>query len=195
VNYAGTPIIIVPSPMFRLKTWHHIRVTFDCASDTYTCWVNGTYRGNFTFNHAVAQVTYWEFHTSGVYTLYDSFFYVDAVDFSWDPVYATPSVWQSTITDLEVPSPYYQHILVGYTNGTNTAAHISYRMSDNSSDAGAWGHYNGSTWEAGWSPWTANNMTLQLYGQRYFQVRIWLSTTEMTQTPTVYYIEVKFYCF
>jgi len=187
--------------------WYHITIEWTSAGWQMT--VNGTLYGvNCTYG-------FYNSMTDGLDRLFFSSrrvdggsgykFYVDAVDYSWSPGYFTnrsyeyygqtyynTSQWTSQIMDLEVITSYYGDLTLSYETNANTSVTISYRMS---TDNSTWVHYNGSAWENGWSTWTSPNMSLQIYGIRYFQVRVLLTTTNIQQTPTVYAINAKVYLF
>ncbi len=83
VNYGGYPETIVSSPFFTRFTWHHIKIDFSCDTDSYRVWIDGSYVGEFGFKNDVSEIKSWDFATSGTYTQYNSYFYVDAIDYSW----------------------------------------------------------------------------------------------------------------
>jgi hypothetical protein len=193
-NYAMSERI-VPSGNFKSDVWQQVRIEWNCSAATYKAWVNGTYRGEFSFWNSGGTATAidcLEFTTSNTYTAGNFYCYVEDVDYSWVGKYYGTGMWRSNITTLDILAPYYETIGICYVNNANTSIQMSYRMS---SDNSTWVHYNGSTWDEGWSAWTTTNISLNVYGRRYFQVRIWLSTTDPFQTPILYTISTKLYYF
>ena len=79
---------IIASPGFTEQTWHHIRVAFDCATDIFDIWVDGTPVGTgVPFNEDVSSIRAIDFATSYDQTSGNAYTYIDAVDYSWTPGY------------------------------------------------------------------------------------------------------------
>ncbi|NVM31528.1 MAG: hypothetical protein HWN65_22010 [Candidatus Helarchaeota archaeon] len=69
------------------NVWHHIRLQFNCTTDTFDIWVNGAPEGsNLMFYNAVTSINRTHFY-SGVAASGGFHSYVDAVDYSWAPGY------------------------------------------------------------------------------------------------------------
>lgn len=164
-------------------------------------WIDRTYKGEYAFYSACSsiediKILSWAGTTTGK-------FYVDAIDYSWAEGYFPErsyytghstgflenGTWTSNVTDLEDPSPCYDEITISCDINASTSVHMSYQMSHDSS---SWVSYNGSSWETGWSAWTNNNISLNLYGRRYFQVRTLLNTSNINQSPVLRWINVSY---
>ena len=65
--------------------WHHIRLTFNCTSDTFLLWVNGICKGEYEFMEPGTTLDRIDFETAWGGT--SCHFYVDAIDYSWAPGY------------------------------------------------------------------------------------------------------------
>ncbi len=71
-------------------TWYHIRLVFDCTTDTFDLYVNNiaVVKGK-EFRNSVANVNKISFNTYMDRTNYEFCAYIDAVDYSWAPGYYT----------------------------------------------------------------------------------------------------------
>jgi hypothetical protein len=100
VNYMDKSIVAPGG--FPNNQWHHIRIVFDCNSDTFTCYVNGNYTGIFNFESPISSVTKIRLGTGQTETGGNFYAYVDAIDFSWETGYYTNRNMQYT-TDQQIP--------------------------------------------------------------------------------------------
>jgi len=75
-------------------TWYHVRISFNCTSDTGRFWINGTQAywnnggtpdENFLFLHDVDNLTVFYLSTKKEFT--NTTLFVDAIDYSWTPGY------------------------------------------------------------------------------------------------------------
>ncbi|MFX1479849.1 MAG: hypothetical protein ACFFCI_17160 [Promethearchaeota archaeon] len=70
---------------FHIDTWYHIRIDFNCATDTFDIFVNNNQQGtNLEFNNHVNSIEKIQFGT-GQYAIVEM--YIDAIGYSWDPNY------------------------------------------------------------------------------------------------------------
>jgi len=195
LEFEGSTDLINPLEADR---WYHVRLDFNCSSDTCDCYINGTLKADDQpFERTGSAIDYFVLnsdspHTGGYYV------WVDAVDYSWSigylinrsflyygqqPLYAPEGVWTSSSTDLEVASPYYDYITFSCDTDNFTAVYLGYHMSS-----------DGLNWTA-WSSWYDTTITLEFYGQRYLQLHAKLTTTDITHTPKLYNITVQVYYF
>lgn len=69
---------------YTKEAWHHIRLVFDCTTDTFTFFVDGEQcGGTHNFNTAGTTIDKIEFVTSVGYTMSQTYHWLDAIDFSW----------------------------------------------------------------------------------------------------------------
>lgn len=86
--------------------WMHIRIDFDCSSDTYSLWIDQVlYLENIDFINSkdetgINQMRF-DSYNAGNAVLY----YVDAVGFSWDPNY-------------DISNNFHEGLLLSFTNST-----------------------------------------------------------------------------
>ncbi len=190
-------------------SWYYMRLTFDCTNGNYTGLDQYTYclyLTNTTFNQTYGPYVFYSneadvgrvrFNTYD-YPRQTSEVYLDAIDFSWTPgyfpdrsydyygtsLYANMSMWTSNAVDFNITTPYYENITFICETNNYTTVVISYRWCTDSS-------FIGTTWGEEYS----QNISVKTYGERYFQVRAKLNTTNWTQTPELHTITVKVYYF
>ncbi len=95
--YSGGYTDIISSSGFSERTWHHIRVAFNCTTDTFDIWVNGIQEGTgLPFANNANSLVYIDVGTSTISTYGNTYTYIDAVDYSWAPGY-----YQNRNMDIE----------------------------------------------------------------------------------------------
>jgi len=87
--------------------WYHIKLVFDCSSDTYDFYLDGVLTlSNIEFYTKVSSLNKIIFSTRQWGTNSDFYGYVDALGFSWDPNY-------------NIGDNLYEGLLLSYENRTN----------------------------------------------------------------------------
>ncbi len=81
------------------NSWHHIRIDFDCSTDTYRFWLDGVNKGTFGFWNGLSTADNLFYTTSASYTYGNSYAWVDAVDYSWAPGYYLNRNWDYEAVD------------------------------------------------------------------------------------------------
>ncbi len=106
-------------------TFLHVRMRFNCTSDTYELWVNGTAQGNFTFaqNHDLQTITQVRFRTDFVAAGYSAYF--DAVGLWWDPNYVAGSNFPC-VNWTFTPHDDLNDTYTLYRNGTPVCSAVSW---------------------------------------------------------------------
>ncbi|HUY00821.1 MAG TPA: hypothetical protein VMV49_14765, partial [Candidatus Deferrimicrobium sp.] len=98
-------------------TWYHIRIAFDCNTNSSTIWVNGTLEGsNLLFDQNISQVTCLYFNTASDKTYNNFYAWVDAIDYSWAPGYYLNRDLDSTVDPIDYWGAYS---FTGDTAGSN----------------------------------------------------------------------------
>ncbi|MFX1495848.1 MAG: hypothetical protein ACFFBZ_16310, partial [Promethearchaeota archaeon] len=70
---------------FQIDTWYHIRIDFNCSSDTFDIFINNNQQGsNLEFNNELSSIGNIQFGTGQLAT---AEMYIDAIGYSWDPKY------------------------------------------------------------------------------------------------------------
>ena len=163
--------------------WYHVRLQFNCTTDTVAAWTDAVYEGTFAFRYPSSSISQLDFATSGSYSRQDYFAYLDDIAYSWNATYAACGVWNGTVCDLGNAHPYYDGVTLCVSTPPATQVAVSYRMS-----------VDNNTWTA-WSTWSTTNLTLQIYGQRYCQLRIQLTSSDPNETPTLWNVSLAIYQF
>ncbi|NVM30496.1 MAG: hypothetical protein HWN65_16775 [Candidatus Helarchaeota archaeon] len=86
-NWIG--IYLTYTEPFSEDTWYHVRLGFDCNTDTVNYWLNGDYKGEFSFNLPATGIDTVTIQTSGPFAYNNCRVWVDAIDYSWAPGYYT----------------------------------------------------------------------------------------------------------
>ncbi len=87
-NATSDLVSIVASPGFTEQDWQHIRINFNCTTDTFNIWVNGNQTGgNLPFRNPLPSVELMWVCTDSAGTQGNASTYIDAVDYSWAPGY------------------------------------------------------------------------------------------------------------
>jgi hypothetical protein len=79
------------------NTWVHIRVEFDCVSDTSDIWFNNVYSGNYNNYQLTSSLTHVMLNTGNVQ---QSDFYIDAIGYSWLANYTIGDNWNPNNTTI-----------------------------------------------------------------------------------------------
>ncbi|NVM31333.1 MAG: hypothetical protein HWN65_21015, partial [Candidatus Helarchaeota archaeon] len=136
--------------------WYHVRVEFNCTTDKFKVWLDGTYQDEYDFYYSSSYIE--DIRIEPIPDSTTGYFYLDAIDYSWAGGYYPErsyytghptgflenGTWTSNVTDLEDPTPYHEKITFSCDSTASTAVLASYRMSN---DGSSWVSYNGSAWE------------------------------------------------
>jgi len=81
--------VIVPSPLFKNNTWHHIYITFNCSNtnQTFGIYVDGNYYGRYNLLNSITSISRASFYTGDVDSFNNYMAWVDAIDASWGHKY------------------------------------------------------------------------------------------------------------
>ena len=88
IMYTGNSGLIDTNYSYADDRWIHMRIDFNCASDTWSLWIdNVKYVNNVNFKQdrkaiAVNMTYIWSYNG-----MHPTLFYVDAIGYSWDPDY------------------------------------------------------------------------------------------------------------
>ncbi|MDD1777208.1 MAG: NEW3 domain-containing protein [Candidatus Helarchaeota archaeon] len=91
-SYAQIGYVTYPAKVNKIcdaanNQWHHLRIIFNCGSDTYDVWLDGTQRiTNIPFQYPQANLTKVTVYT-GLASTGGAYCYFDAFDYSWAPGY------------------------------------------------------------------------------------------------------------
>jgi len=179
---------------FTHYQWNHLRVEFDCGTDTFNVYLNKVQVGtNEPFTTAVVDIDNVEFQSDSSDTgLYSMF--VDAIDYSWtyttyipyrnyDYSYFDFGFYDSNIFDFGIADfHYYKYFNFSsqFELGNNSIS-VSYRYSPDGID---------------WSGWNSiidvtQNFTLNINRERFFSFRIFLNSLNFISTPQ--FSEINFF--
>ncbi|MHA2096962.1 MAG: LamG-like jellyroll fold domain-containing protein, partial [Candidatus Hodarchaeales archaeon] len=107
---------------FNTNQWYHIRLDFDCASDTYDFYLDGNLiKSNLEFYITVSSLEKIIFLTRQWGTSNDYYTYVDALGYSWDPHYSIGDNLNEGLLlsyDLSTTLDWRAYSLDGQTNKT-----------------------------------------------------------------------------
>ena len=117
------------------NTWYRIRVDFDCATDTFDFYLNGSLTdAGLDFRAAGNNINRFQFQTS---TDTNYFFYLDAVGYSWDPAYTVGdnevawdlnNHWQD-VQFVDIPG--IEEVIQGFFDGNSGITRNNIRYRDN----------------------------------------------------------------
>ena len=193
-NHLGTSETIVNG--LSQNVWYHIRLPFDCDTDTFEFYLDGVQRGeSLSFNTAADSVSRLYFNGGTGGTSGNTILRLDAIDYSWATGYETErSCWNNTYEPsgyflsksnlLTVGSyeTYYQTLqLYNMTSQGDGSASIQWRDSDDN-----------ATWDA-WSNASEFNITINANNSQYFQYCINLTaSSDLVDSPEIRWVNLTY---
>jgi hypothetical protein len=90
---------IISAPNFPSNQWYHIRTEFNCSIDKNKVWVDGQYKGEFNFRNTATEIKSSLIQTSPSYSQINTYYYIDAIDYSWAPGYYLNRNWDYESVD------------------------------------------------------------------------------------------------